>query len=52
MKCELVEKTSKAGKKYIVLQVHLTPSYSKDVFLDNAEIELITLYGNQQQNKN
>lgn len=51
MKCELIKKTSsKTGKEYIVLQIHLTPNYKKDVFLDNAEIELITLYG-QTQNK-
>lgn len=44
MKCELVEKVSQKGNKYIVLQVHLTPTYTKDVFLEKAEIELIKAY--------
>ncbi len=50
MKCEIVEKTSKAGNKYKVLQIHLTPGYKKDVFLEDAELELITLYAQQQNN--
>lgn len=50
MKCEIVEKTSKAGNKYKVLQIHLTPNYSKDVFLEEAELQLITLYVQQQAN--
>lgn len=44
MKCEIVEKTSKNGNKYIVLEIHLTPTYTKDVFLDKAEVELIKAY--------
>lgn len=44
MKCELVEKTSKNGNKYIVLEISLTPTYKKSVFLDNAELELIKTY--------
>lgn len=49
MKCELVEKTSKNGNKYIALEVSLTPTYKKVIFLDQAEIELIKVY---TQNKN
>lgn len=41
MKCELVEKTSKSGNKYIALEVSLTPTYKKTIFLEKAEIELI-----------
>lgn len=51
MKCELVEKVSKSGNKYVVLTIQLTPSYTKDVFLDNAELELIKLYAQQNNNK-
>ena len=49
MKCELVEKVSKLGKKYIALEIQLTPTYKKTVFLEQAEEELLRLY---TQNKN
>lgn len=51
MKCEIVEKVSKTGNKYVVLQVQLTPSYTKDVFLESAELELIKLYAQQNSGK-
>lgn len=51
MKCEIVEKVSKTGNKYVVLQVQLTPSYTKDVFLEQAELELIKLYAQQNTSK-
>ncbi len=41
MRVELVEKTSKSGNKYIALEISLTPTYKKTVFLEQAEIELI-----------
>lgn len=41
MKAELVEKTSKDGNKYVCLLVHLTPTYAKTVFLDEAEKEIL-----------
>lgn len=44
MKCQLVEKTSSKGNKYLCLEVYLTPDYKKVVFLDSAEIELIKLF--------
>lgn len=47
MKFELVQKKSSKGNDYIVLQIQLTPNYTKDVFLDKAEIELIKLYAEQ-----
>lgn len=43
MKAELVEKTSKTGNKYIAVELHLTPTYTKTIFLDQAELELIKL---------
>lgn len=47
MKVELVEKVSKNGNKYIVLEIALTPRYKKVVFLDNAELELVMLNANK-----
>lgn len=41
MKVELVEKTSSKGNKYIALEIHLTPTYTKTVFLEKAEVELV-----------
>ena len=43
MKVELKEGTSKNGNTYYYLEVYLTPTYTKRVFLDNAEIELLRL---------
>ena len=39
----LEERTSKKGKKYVVLVIKLTDTYDKLVFLDKAEIELLKL---------
>lgn len=47
MKVELVEKVSKNGNKYFVLEITLTPTYKKTVFLDTAEVELVKLYVNK-----
>lgn len=44
MKAEFVEKVSKNGNKYIVLRVHITPTYDKDVLVDKSEVELYKLY--------
>lgn len=46
MKCELVEKTSKTGKKYVCIEISLTPTYKKLVFIDPAEEELLRVYAN------
>lgn len=43
IKCNLVEKVSKQGNNYICLEIYLTDTYKKIVFLDQAEIELLKL---------
>lgn len=43
IKCQIVERTSAKGNKYIALEVYLTPNYKKVVFLEQAEIELLKL---------
>lgn len=43
LSCQLVEKTSKKGTKYLALEIMITKDYKKVVFLDSAEIELIKL---------
>ncbi|MBP3635813.1 MAG: hypothetical protein J6D28_05200 [Bacilli bacterium] len=45
MKCEIIRKTSKTGNIYYVLSVQLTETYSKDVFLDKSEVELLRALG-------
>lgn len=45
MKCEILRKTSKNGNEYYVLVVRLTETYSKDVFLDKSEVELLRALG-------
>lgn len=46
IKCNLVEKVSKSGNNYICLEIFLTETYKKIVFLDKAEIELLKLSNN------
>lgn len=41
--CQIVEKTSSKGNKYICLEIQITKDYKKVVFLDSAEVELIKL---------
>lgn len=48
VKCQLVEKVSQKGNKYLCLEISLTDNYKKTVFLDNAEIELIKLLANKR----
>lgn len=48
VKCQLVEKVSKKGNKYLCLEISLSDTYTKTVFLDNAEIELIKLLANKR----
>lgn len=48
MKVDLVEKTSQKGNKYVCLEISLTPTYKKTVFLEQAEIELIRALANKQ----
>ena len=42
-KAKLLEKTSKNGNVYYVLEIKLTDTYSKTVFLDKADLEIIKL---------
>lgn len=48
MKVDLVEKISQKGNKYVCLEITLTPTYKKTVFLEQAEIELIRALANKQ----
>lgn len=46
---KLVEKTStKTGKNYLVIEIKITDTYVKQVFLDNAELELLKLANKKQ----
>ena len=47
----LTEKESKKGTKYIVIEVELTPTCKKQVFLEPSEVELIKLYHSMNKNK-
>ena len=49
---ELVEKTSKAGNKYICVEVSLTDNVKKVVFLTDAEVELLKLYMSTNKSTN
>lgn len=46
IKCNLVEKVSKKGNNYLCLEIYLTDTYKKVVFLEQAEIELLKLSNN------
>ena len=41
VKATLVDKVSKSGNAYQAVEIHLTDTYVKTVFLDKAELELI-----------
>ena len=47
IKCNLVEKVSKKGNNYLCLEIYLTDTYKKVVFLEQAEIELLKLSNNE-----
>lgn len=38
------EKTSKKGEPYVVLDVNLTPTYTKTIFLETADLEVVKLW--------
>lgn len=40
----LKEQESKKGTKYYVIEIDLTPTCKKTVFLEPSEIELVKLY--------
>lgn len=46
IKCNLVEKVSKKGNNYLCLEIYLTDTYKKIVFLEPSEIELLKLSNN------
>jgi len=48
VKCQLVEKTSQKGNKYICLEISLSENYKKVVFLDNAEVELLKVLAREK----
>ncbi len=41
LQCEFVEKKSKKGESYYCLEVVITPTYTKQIFLDQADVELL-----------
>lgn len=43
VKAILVERTSKKGTKYTCIEVYVTPTIKKLVFLNEAELELLKL---------
>ena len=43
LECEVVQKTSKAGNPYLVLRVNLGSNVKKDVFLNDAEVAILTI---------
>lgn len=44
LNCSLTEKLSKKGTSYKCLEVQLTPTYTKQIFLEQSELEIINLY--------
>lgn len=42
-KGKLVEKVSKTGNTYYVIEIKITETYVKQVFLDKADLEIIKL---------
>lgn len=45
LNCALKEKISnKSGKPYFVIDIELTPTLTKQVFLEPAEVEVIKLF--------
>lgn len=51
VKATLVTKTSKTGNAYDCIELELTPTYKKVVFLDNAEKELLALNNKKNEEK-
>lgn len=48
----LTEKISnKSGKPYYVIEVELTPTLKKQVFLEQAEVEVVKLYTSMTYDK-
>ena len=49
VKATLVEKVSKTGNQYKCIELQLTPTYTKVVFLEKAELELLALNDNSNK---
>lgn len=49
LKAKLVEKESKKGNKYLCIEIKISDTYTKTVFLEQAELELIKLYYNSNK---
>lgn len=43
LECEVVQKTSKAGAPYLVLRIDLGSNVKKDVFLNDAEVAILSI---------
>jgi len=43
LKAKLVEKMSKKGEPYTVLEIQLTDTCKKNIFLESAELELLKM---------
>ncbi len=50
LKAKLVDKVSKNNKSYKCIEIYLTDTYKKIVFLENSEIELLKLTNNNDLN--
>lgn len=44
--------SSKSGKEYTCLEIQLTPNYTKQVFLEKAELELLKTVNGSTSNSN
>lgn len=44
---EVKEGISSKGNKYVYIEIQITPTYTKKVFLDSAELELLKLTVNK-----
>ena len=49
VKATLVEKTSKSGNLYKCIEIQLTDSYVKRVFLESAELELLEIANKKEK---
>lgn len=51
LNCSLTEKLSKKGLSYKCLEIQLTPTYTKQVFLEPSELEVVNLYYKKEDKK-
>lgn len=49
LKAELVQRESKSGNLYMCIEIKLTDSYVKRVFVESSEIELIKLFYSKEK---